>query len=49
LNERFLRTAVAIVDLQTALAKARTEDLDGAIELARHVIAESPKPGRRFI
>jgi adenylate cyclase len=45
LGEGFIRTTVAIIDLQTAAEKARTEDLDGAVELSRHVIAEQLETG----
>jgi adenylate cyclase len=45
LGERFFLTAVPIIDLQTAAEKARKEDLDGAIELSRHVIAEQFETG----
>ncbi len=38
-------TAVPIIDLQAAVEKARMEDLDGAIELSRHVIAEQFETG----
>jgi adenylate cyclase len=45
LGERFILTSVPIIDLQTAAEKARTEDLDGAIELSRHIIAEQIETG----
>jgi adenylate cyclase len=38
LNQRFLLTAVPIVDIHIASEKARLGDLDGAIELARTVV-----------
>jgi adenylate cyclase len=40
LGDRFALTFVPLIDLQTAAEKARTEDFGGAIDLARHVIAE---------
>ena len=42
-------TTVPIIDLQTAAERARTNDLDGAIELARHVIADQFEPEQRSI
>jgi adenylate cyclase len=36
---------VPIIDLQTAAEMARTEDLDSAIELARHVVVEQFETG----
>ncbi|MDT5066572.1 MAG: hypothetical protein QOK02_2727, partial [Mycobacterium sp.] len=45
LKERFILTLVPIIDLQTAAEKARTDDLDGAIELSRHIIAEQFRSG----
>jgi hypothetical protein len=45
LADRFMLTVVPLIDLQTAVQKARTEDLDGAIDLARHVIAEQFETG----
>jgi hypothetical protein len=42
--------AIPIIDVQTAAETARTEDFDGAIVLARRVIANQfggPPPRRR--
>lgn len=38
-------TAVPVIDLHIAAEKARTGDLDGAINLARHVITEQFETG----
>jgi adenylate cyclase len=45
LGERFMLTAVPIIDLHIAAEKARTEDLDGAIELSRQAIAKQFESG----
>jgi len=45
LEERFILTLVPIIDLQTAADKARTEDLDAAIELSRNIIAAQTESG----
>jgi hypothetical protein len=45
LGERFMLPTVPIVDLQTAAERARTDDFDGAIELARHAIGEQFETG----
>jgi hypothetical protein len=39
-GQRFILPTVPIIDVQTAAEKARTGDLNGAIELSRHIIAE---------
>jgi adenylate cyclase len=44
-GERFNLSVVPIIDLQTAAEKARTDDLDGAIQLSRHIIAEQIETG----
>jgi hypothetical protein len=44
-GERFILPTVPIIDLQTAAEKARADDLDSAIEIARHVIAEQFETG----
>jgi adenylate cyclase len=38
LGERFILTMVPTIDLQTAADKARSGDLDGAVELSRRII-----------
>jgi adenylate cyclase len=43
--ERFILTTVPIIDVHTAAERARTKDLDGAIELSRHIIAEQFETG----
>jgi adenylate cyclase len=45
---RYARTVVRIVDLQTARRKARTGDVDGAIEVARNVIDALFESGEMF-
>lgn len=43
--DRFALSWVPIIDLQTAIDRIRREDLDGAVELSRHVIAEQLETG----
>jgi class 3 adenylate cyclase len=43
--ERFMLTAVPVIDLETAMERIRREDLDGAIELSRHAIAAQFETG----
>jgi len=42
---RFAKIWVPIVDIQTAMELIRRDDLDGAIDLARHAIAEQVETG----
>jgi adenylate cyclase len=46
LNERFSLTILPIVDVHIAREKARLDDLDGAIELARTVVDDLFASGR---
>jgi class 3 adenylate cyclase len=45
LGERFILTFVPTIDLQTAADRARNGDVDGAVELARRIIAEQFETG----
>ncbi|OBF34218.1 hypothetical protein A5724_16805 [Mycobacterium sp. ACS1612] len=44
-NEDFMMAKVPTIDVQLAAQKARVNDLDGAIELSRHVIASQLETG----
>ena len=45
---RFARVAIPIVDPQLAREKARTGDLDGAVDMARSVFEEDLETGEMF-
>jgi adenylate cyclase len=45
LAERFTMAAVPVIDMELAREKARTGDLDGAIELARAVVDDEFETG----
>jgi adenylate cyclase len=45
MTERFSLSALAIVDPEFAMEKARTGDLDGAVEMARAVVDHAHKSG----
>jgi adenylate cyclase len=45
LGERFISSMVPTVDVQIAADRSRSGDLDGAIELSRHAIAEQVSTG----
>jgi adenylate cyclase len=45
IGERFILTAVPTIDLQTAVDRARSGDLDGAVELSRRIIDQQFETG----